>query len=60
VRDTLFEPLPVPNTFVLLAAKSSGWASIKKDYDMLPSETVSFLKPLCNSLDVEIQAVEKS
>ena len=44
----------------LFAAKSGGWASVKKDYDMLPFETVPFLRPLQAPLDVEIDAAEKT
>jgi len=44
----------------LFAAKSGGWASVKKDYDMLPFETVPFLRPLQGPLDAEIDAAEKT
>ena len=44
----------------LFAAKSGGWASVKKDYDMLPMETVPFLRPLQGTVDREILAAEKS
>ena len=44
----------------LFAAKSGGWASVKKDYDMLPLETVPFLRPLQGPVDTEILAAEKS
>ncbi|KAI9848197.1 MAG: hypothetical protein M1837_000871 [Sclerophora amabilis] len=44
----------------LFAAKSGGWASVKKDYDMSPHETVPFLRPLQNALDTEIEAAEKT
>lgn len=44
----------------LFAAKSGGWASVKKDYDMSPLETVPFLKPLMGPHDEEIVAAEKS
>jgi hypothetical protein len=44
----------------LFAAKSGGWASVKRDYDMLPLETVPFLRPLQGSTDVEINAAEKA
>lgn len=44
----------------LFAAKSGGWASVKKDYDMLPLETVPFLRPLQGTVDREILAAEKS
>ena len=44
----------------LFAAKSGGWASVKKDYDMLPLETVPFLRPLQGPVIAEIEAAEKS
>ncbi|MCJ1431946.1 hypothetical protein MMC27_001302 [Xylographa pallens] len=44
----------------LFAAKSGGWASVKKDYDMLPLETVPFFRPLQGAVDAEIGAAEKS
>ncbi|KAL4921181.1 hypothetical protein BDW62DRAFT_140674 [Aspergillus aurantiobrunneus] len=44
----------------LFAAKSGGWASVKKDYDMAPSETIPFLRPLQGPLDSEIEAAERS
>lgn len=44
----------------LFAAKSGGWASVKRDYDMLPLETVPFLRPLQGASDVEINAAEKA
>ena len=44
----------------LFAAKSGGWASVKRDYDMLPLETVPFLRPLQGCSDVEIDAAEKA
>ena len=44
----------------LFAAKSGGWASVKKDYDMMPSETVPFMRPLQNPINAEIEAAEKS
>ena len=44
----------------LFAAKSGGWASVKKDYDMLPLETVPFLRPLSSPVNAEIEAAEKS
>lgn len=44
----------------LFAAKSGGWASVKRDYDMLPLETVPFLRPLHDPADVEIEAAEKA
>jgi hypothetical protein len=44
----------------LLAAKSGGWASVKRDYDMLPLETVPFLRPLQRPLEVEIEGAERA
>ncbi|KAL8729422.1 MAG: hypothetical protein Q9181_005012 [Wetmoreana brouardii] len=44
----------------LFAAKSGGWASVKKDYDMGPTETVPFMRPLQNSVGQEIEAAEKT
>lgn len=44
----------------LFAAKSGGWASVKKDYDMLPLETVPFMRPLQGPVIAEIEAAEKS
>lgn len=44
----------------LFAAKSGGWASVKKDYDIPPLETIPFLRPLQGSLDLEIEAAERS
>ncbi|KAL8648254.1 MAG: hypothetical protein Q9226_006070 [Calogaya cf. arnoldii] len=44
----------------LFAAKSGGWASVKKDYDMGSAETVPFLRPLQNAVGQEIEAAEKS
>lgn len=42
------------------AAKSGGWASVKRDYDMLPLETVPFLRPLNAPTDEEISMAEKT
>lgn len=44
----------------LFAAKSGGWASVKRDYDMLPLETVPFMRPLQGPVTAEIEAAEKS
>jgi hypothetical protein len=44
----------------LFAAKSGGWASVKREYDMLPLETVPFMRPLQGASDVEINAAEKA
>ncbi|KAL8950958.1 MAG: hypothetical protein Q9222_003048 [Ikaeria aurantiellina] len=44
----------------LFAAKSGGWASVKKDYDMGPTETVPFMRPLQAAVAPEIEAAEKT
>lgn len=44
----------------LFAAKSGGWASVKRDYDMLPLETVPFMRPLNDPSEVEIEAAERT
>jgi hypothetical protein len=44
----------------LFAAKSGGWAAVKRDYDMPPLETIPFLRPLQGTLDPEIEAAERS
>lgn len=44
----------------LFSAKSGGWASVKKDYDMLPLETVPFLRPLNAPSDEEVNMAEKT
>ena len=44
----------------LFAAKSGGWAAVKKDYDMSPLDTVPFLRPLQGPVISEIEAAEKS
>ncbi|KAI9831465.1 MAG: hypothetical protein M1819_005064 [Sarea resinae] len=44
----------------LFAAKNGGWASVKKEYDIAPHETVPFLRPLQGALDAEIEAAEKT
>jgi len=44
----------------LFAAKSGGWASVKRDYDMSPLETVPFLKPLMGPHEEEMVAAERS
>lgn len=44
----------------LFAAKSGGWASVKRDYDMLPLETVPFMRPLYDPTDGEIEAAERT
>ncbi|KAK9612263.1 hypothetical protein V6Z94_006988 [Aspergillus fumigatus] len=35
----------------LFAAKSGGWAAVKRDYDMPPLETIPFLRPLQGTVD---------
>lgn len=44
----------------LFAAKSGGWASVKKDYDMGSAETVPFMRPLQGAVGQEIEAAEKT
>lgn len=44
----------------LFAAKSGGWAAVKSEYDILPLETVPFLRPLQGASDAEIEAAERS
>jgi hypothetical protein len=44
----------------LFAAKSGGWASVKRDYDMLPLETVPFMRPLYNPSDGELDAADRA
>lgn len=44
----------------LFAAKSGGWASVKRDYDMLPLETVPFLIPLKEPTEGEMEQAEKN
>lgn len=43
----------------LFAAKSGGWAAVKRDYDMLPLETVPFMQPLKDPTDGELSAAEE-
>lgn len=42
----------------LFAAKSGGWAAVKREYDMLPLETVPFMQPLKHPSDGELHAAE--
>ena len=42
----------------LFASKSGSWLEVKSSYDMLPSETIPFLKPLQNADEKEILAAE--
>lgn len=44
----------------LFAAKSGGWASVKRDYDILPLETVPFMRPLQDPSDNELEAAENT
>lgn len=44
----------------LFTAKSGGFAAAKKSYDMLPHETVPFLRPLQGPSDAEIEAAERT
>ncbi|KAL4951107.1 hypothetical protein BDW69DRAFT_45028 [Aspergillus filifer] len=43
----------------LFAAKSGGWASVKKDYDIPPLETIPFLRPLQGPMEAEIETAER-
>lgn len=43
----------------LFAAKSGGWAAVKREYDMPPLETVPFMQPLKEPTDGEIHAAEE-
>lgn len=42
----------------LFAAKCGGWELVKRDYDMLPLETVPFLRPLYEPTEAELEAAE--
>jgi hypothetical protein len=42
----------------LFAAKSVGWANVKRTYDMSSHETVPYLKPLQNVQPAEIEGAE--
>ena len=44
----------------LFAAKSGGWASVKRDYDMGDLETVPFLRPLQGISVREVEAAESA
>ncbi len=44
----------------LFAAKSGGWASVRKDYDMLPLEAVPFMRPLQGPVIAEIEGQRKA
>lgn len=42
----------------LFSAKSGGWLKTKAQYDLSPSETVPFLRPLRDPLEEELRAAE--
>lgn len=42
----------------LFAAKSGGWASVKKEYDVVLDEAVPYLKPLSGVDNGEIEGAE--
>jgi hypothetical protein len=42
----------------LFSAKSGGWAAVKRDYDLLPLETVPFIAPLKEPSDGELERAE--
>ena len=44
----------------LFAAKSGGWAAVKRDYDLPGQESIPFLRVLQNPTDAEIEAAEKN
>jgi hypothetical protein len=44
----------------LFAAKSGGWAAVKRDYDDVSDEAIPYLKPLGRVDDEEIEAAEGS
>ncbi|EXJ74548.1 uncharacterized protein A1O5_02844 [Cladophialophora psammophila CBS 110553] len=44
----------------LFAAKSGGWAAVKRDYDIPPLETVPFMRPLYDPTDAEVEAAERT
>ena len=44
----------------LFSAKSEGWIATKRDYDMLPLETVPFMRPLQGSATTEIEGAENT
>lgn len=44
----------------LFAAKSGGWAAVKRDYDDVTDEAIPYLKPLGRVDDGEIEAAEGS
>lgn len=42
----------------LFASKSGSWLEVKSSYDMSPSESIPFMKPLQNATEKEILAAE--
>ncbi|KAI9793532.1 MAG: hypothetical protein M1816_007965 [Peltula sp. TS41687] len=44
----------------LFAAKSGGWASVKREYDNTTSDTVPFLVPLYEPEDAELEAADQT
>lgn len=44
----------------LFAAKSGGWASVKRDYDVVCDEAVPYLKQLMRVDDGEIEGAEET
>lgn len=44
----------------MFAAKSSGWAGVKDQYDIAPDQTVPFMKPLARVQLAEIERSEKT
>lgn len=44
----------------LFSAKSAGWVGTKKEYDMLPYETVPFMRPLTKPHDEELEAADRA
>lgn len=42
----------------LLASKSGGWILVKQTYDILPDETVPFVRPLRDATEDEIRSAE--
>lgn len=43
----------------LFAAKSGGWASVKKEYDVVVDEAVPYLMPLSEVDNAEIEGAER-
>lgn len=44
----------------LFSAKSAGWVGTKREYDILPLETVPFLRPLTKPHDTELEAADQA